>query len=54
MANKVDPYHTLTDPEDPVHHIYSDCPRGKEVIDNGNAQPGTNGYRLCDVCAGMG
>ena len=46
----VSAYHTNTDPEDPVHHIYDDCPAGERVIKDGNAIPGTGGYRMCDFC----
>ena len=48
--SKVDPYYTSTDPEDPVHHIYDDCPAGERVIADGNNIAGDNGYRLCDFC----
>jgi len=51
---KVQPYYTDTDPQDPVYHIYDDCPAGERVIKDGNAQAGKgpNGdYRLCDFCA---
>jgi hypothetical protein len=46
-------YHTDKDPEDPVYHIYSDCPAGKRVIEDGNDIQGTGGpeYRLCMFCA---
>lgn len=44
-------YHTLTDPEDPVHHIYDDCPSGEVVIRNGNDVLGENGWPMCDRCA---
>jgi H+-transporting ATPase len=47
----VSAYHTDTDPEDPVYHIYDDCPAGERVIKDGNDKPGTGGYRLCDFCA---
>lgn len=43
-------FHTDTDPEDPVHHIYDDCPAGKRVIEDGNAIQGTGGFLLCDFC----
>lgn len=43
-------YHTDTDPEDPVHHVYDDCPAGERVIRDGNAISGTGGYRLCEFC----
>jgi hypothetical protein len=48
----VSAYHTLTDPEDPVHHVYDDCPAGEVVIANGNDQPGTNSWDLC-IVAGL-
>jgi len=44
-------YHTDTDPEDPVHHIYNDCPADERVIADGNAIQGDAGLRLCDFCA---
>jgi len=43
-------YHTLTDPQDPVHHIYDECPAGERVIKDGNAKPGENGWPLCKFC----
>jgi hypothetical protein len=43
-------YHTDTDPEDPVYHVYDDCPAGERVIEDGNDIPGDGGYRLCDFC----
>jgi len=47
---RVPAYHTTTDPEDPVHHVYDDCPAGEQVISNGNNVAGSAGYRLCDFC----
>jgi len=44
-------FHTDSDPEDPVHHIYDDCPAGERVIADGNKVAGTGGFRLCDFCA---
>jgi hypothetical protein len=47
------PYHS-TNPTDPgVHHLYSDCPSGKQ-IPPGNRAEGTNGRPLCDECRNMG
>jgi hypothetical protein len=46
----VKPYYTDTDPQDPVYHIYDDCPRGSEVIRDGNAKQGMDNRRLCDFC----
>ncbi len=46
----VSAYHTNTDPEDPVHHVYDDCPAGERVIKDGNAVAGTGGFRMCDFC----
>jgi H+-transporting ATPase len=48
----VAPFHTDTDPQDPVFHDNSDCPYGREVIDHGNDLPGADGRRRCDWCAG--
>jgi hypothetical protein len=47
----VNAYHTDTDAEDPVYHIYNDCPAGERVIKDGNAIVGTGGFRLCDFCS---
>ena len=47
---KVAPFHTDTDPEDPVYHDNSDCPYGQEIKRNGNDKPGTGGRRRCDWC----
>lgn len=46
----VNPYHTNTDPADPVHHVYDDCPAGERVIKDRNAQSGTSNYPLCKFC----
>jgi hypothetical protein len=46
----VSAYHTDTDPEDPVHHVYDDCPAGERVIKDGNAVAGSGGFRMCDFC----
>ena len=51
---QVDPYYTDTDSEDPVYHIYDDCPAGERVIKDGNAEQGQGPlgeFRLCDFCA---
>jgi len=47
---KVAPFHTDTDPEDPVYHDRSDCPYGQEIKANGNDKPGRAGRRRCDWC----
>ena len=46
----VPPFHTDTDPEDPVYHDNSDCPYGQEITRNGNSQPGKDGRRRCEWC----
>ena len=48
---KVAPFHTDTDPDDPVYHDSSDCPYGQEIKRDGNDEPGTGGRRRCDWCA---
>jgi H+-transporting ATPase len=48
---KVAPFHTDTDPADPVYHDNSDCPYGQEIKRQGNDSPGTNGRRRCDWCS---
>ena len=45
------PFHTRTDPGDPVYHDSSDCPYGQEIRRGGNDEPGTDGRRRCDWCA---
>jgi hypothetical protein len=47
---KVAPYHTSSDEDVAVYHIYDDCPAGERVIADGNSVPGYRG-RLCDLCA---
>ncbi len=47
----VAPFHTDTDPQDPVYHDNRDCPYGQEIKSNGNDKPGTGGRRRCDWCA---
>jgi hypothetical protein len=47
---KVAPYHTSSEEDDPVHHVYDNCPAGERVIRDGNSLPGTGGHRLCDFC----
>jgi H+-transporting ATPase len=46
----VAPFHTNTDPADPVYHDRSDCPYGQEIRANGNDKPGRAGRRRCDWC----
>jgi H+-transporting ATPase len=46
----VSPFHTDSDPGDPVYHDNSDCPYGKEITGNGNSRPGKDGRRRCDWC----
>ena len=50
-AAKVAPFHTDTDPEEPVYHDNRDCPYGQEIKRNGHDKPGTDGRRRCDWCA---
>ena len=45
------PFHTGTDPGDPVYHDSSGCPYGQEIKRGGNDTPGTDGRRRCDWCA---
>ena len=47
---KVAPFHTDTDPEDPVYHDNRDCPYGQEIKRNHNDHPGTDRRRRCDWC----
>ena len=47
----VAPFHTDTDPSDPVYHNKFECPYGKEIRRNGNAISGTANRRLCDWCS---
>ncbi len=49
-ATAVPPFHTDSDPEDPVYHDNGDCPYGREIRRNGNDLPGTDGRRRCDWC----
>ena len=46
----VSAFHTDTDSEDSVHHMYDDCSAGERVISDGNKVAGTGGFRLCDFC----
>jgi H+-transporting ATPase len=46
----VTPFHTDTDPENPVYHDNSDCPYGQEIKHNRHDQPGADGRRRCDWC----
>jgi H+-transporting ATPase len=50
-AAKPAPFHTDTDPGDPVFHDSSDCPYGQEIRRDGNDMPGTGDGRQCDWCA---
>jgi H+-transporting ATPase len=45
------PFHTGTDPGDPVYHNSSACPYGQEIRRDGTGEPGTDGRRQCDWCA---
>jgi H+-transporting ATPase len=49
-AAKVTPFHTDTDPEEPVYHDNRDCPYGQEIKRNGNDKAGSDGRRRCDWC----
>jgi H+-transporting ATPase len=40
------PFHTDTDPEDPVFHDQAECPYGNEIKRNGNAHPGSDNRRV--------
>lgn len=44
------PFHTNTDPDDPVYHDNSDCVYGQEIKRDGNGIPGKDGRRQCDWC----
>ncbi len=52
---KVPPFHTKTE-EEPgqkdVHHDNDTCSEGKK-IKSYNKEPGTNGKRLCKICADL-
>lgn len=49
---RVPAYHS-SNPSDPdVHHVYNDCPTGRQ-IPVGNRQSGTGGYRMCKHCSGQ-
>ncbi len=48
---RVSPFHTDTDPDDPVYHDHCDCPYGQEIKRDHNDHPGTDHRRLCDWCA---
>ncbi len=50
-AMKVAPFHTDTDPQDPVYHDNPDCPYGREIKRNHNDKSGRAGRRRCDWCA---
>jgi len=41
---------TNSDPEDPVYHVYDDCPAGKQVLADGNNVEGTDGFDLFTPC----
>jgi H+-transporting ATPase len=46
----VAPFHTDTDPGDPVYHDNSDCRYGQQIKANNNDKPGTDDRRRCDWC----
>jgi len=46
----VAPFHTDTDPDDPVYHDNRDCPYGQQIVRNGNTKAGQDGRRRCDWC----
>jgi len=50
-TSKTAPFHTGTNPGDPVYHDSSDCPYGQEITQDGNDEPGADGRRQCDWCA---
>jgi len=49
---RVSPYYSINPSDPDVHHVHSDCPTGQQ-IPVANKRQGTNGYRLCEHCAGM-
>jgi H+-transporting ATPase len=48
----VAPFHTDTDPDDPVYHDSGDCPYGQAITQHANAIPGRDGRRRCEWCTG--
>ena len=44
------PFHTNSDPGDPVYHDNDDCPHGQTIKQHGNDIAGTGGHRRCDWC----
>jgi H+-transporting ATPase len=46
----VGPFHTDSDPDDPVYHDNVDCPYGLAIKQHGNDKSGTDGRRRCDWC----
>jgi H+-transporting ATPase len=51
FAAAVAPFHTDTDPEDPVYHDNDDCPYGQAIKQNANDKSGKDGRRRCEWCA---
>ena len=47
----VAPFHTSVAEQGAVYHDRSDCPYGREIKNDGNAEPGSDGYRRCAWCA---
>jgi H+-transporting ATPase len=46
----VAPFHTDTDPDDPVYHDNIDCPYGRAIKQHANDKSGQDGRRRCDWC----
>ena len=46
----VAPFHSINIPENPVFHIYSDCPAGQLVIRDANDTDGEGGLPVCKFC----
>jgi H+-transporting ATPase len=46
----VAPFHTDTDPDDPVYHDNIDCPYGRAIRQHANDKSGQDGRRRCDWC----
>ncbi|GAB2817820.1 hypothetical protein GCM10027022_04750 [Alpinimonas psychrophila] len=49
---RVSPYYSINPSDPDVHHVHGNCPTGQRIPAH-NKRAGTNGYRLCKVCAGM-
>jgi hypothetical protein len=52
MVIPSDPYHSISEGDPDVHHVFADCPNGEQILP-ANCAVGDNGWPLCGTCKNM-